>query len=144
SVSNSSDNESDSGSESGSSSGESSDESESESDVKKSKQTKIKKEEAKPQAKNSSKLCKRDQKDITTSGKSRNKSTILEQSIRRILLDMLEKALPAHWLEKLKSEIENPSNSTPTTQPLIPDQISQEADSNESDNDPLEEWHAPA
>ncbi|RHZ87822.1 hypothetical protein Glove_30g146 [Diversispora epigaea] len=29
---------------------------------------------------------------------------------------MLEKTLPAHWLEKLKSEIENPFNSTPTTQ----------------------------
>ncbi|CAG8481667.1 3603_t:CDS:2 [Cetraspora pellucida] len=28
--------------------------------------------------------------------------------------------------------------------PLVSDQISQEADSNESDNDPLEEWHAPA
>ena len=28
--------------------------------------------------------------------------------------------------------------------PLVSDQISQEANSNESDNDPLEEWHAPA
>ena len=28
--------------------------------------------------------------------------------------------------------------------PLVSDQISQEADSNESDNNPLEEWHAPA
>ncbi|CAJ0844519.1 12721_t:CDS:2, partial [Entrophospora sp. SA101] len=36
--------------------------------------------------------------------KSQNKSTTLEQNIHRILLDMLEKVLLPHQLEKLKSE----------------------------------------
>ncbi|CAG8856000.1 10596_t:CDS:1, partial [Gigaspora margarita] len=56
-----------------------------------------------------------DQKEIPNSGKSRNKSTIIDKSLQKIVLDMLEKALPAHWLEKLKSEIENPSNSASAT-----------------------------
>ncbi|CAG8548666.1 15084_t:CDS:2, partial [Dentiscutata heterogama] len=59
--------------------------------------------------KKESKPRKTKQKDTSTSGKSRNKLTRVEQSLQKIVLDMLEKALPAHWLEKLKSEIENPS-----------------------------------
>src|SRR6185312_1415211 len=51
-----------------------------------------------------SKSRKTKQKSISTSSKSRNKSTTLEQNIRQILLDMLEKVLLPHQLEKLKSE----------------------------------------
>ncbi|CAG8853808.1 45058_t:CDS:1, partial [Gigaspora margarita] len=42
-----------------------------------------------------------------TSSKSQNKSTILEQNIQQILLDMLEKVLLPHQLEKLKPENKN-------------------------------------
>ncbi|RIB12373.1 hypothetical protein C2G38_2200862 [Gigaspora rosea] len=99
SDSNTSNNESDSGSESGSDSGESSVESESKSDVK----VHITKE----RDGNPSKPCKENQKETSTSSKFQNKSTILEQNIRRILLDMLEKVLLPYQLEKLKPENKN-------------------------------------
>ena len=47
-------------------------------------------------------------------------------------------------MHKVKNKLEvNCATATRDDKPLVPDQISQEADSNKSDNDPLEEWHAP-
>ena len=48
-------------------------------------------------------------------------------------------------MHKVKNKLEvNCITTSQNDKPLVSDQISQEADSNESDNDPLEEWHAPA
>ncbi|RIA99954.1 hypothetical protein C2G38_2236365, partial [Gigaspora rosea] len=97
---NSSDNNSDSGSESGSNFEESSAESESESDIK----VYISKK-AKLRAGNPFKPCKRDQKETPNSGKSRNKSTIIDKSLQRVVLDMLDGIAPVDWIEKLKAKI---------------------------------------
>ena len=48
-------------------------------------------------------------------------------------------------MHKVKNKLEvNCATATRDDKPLVPDQISQEADSNEDNNEPLEEWHAPA
>ncbi|CAJ0838762.1 19169_t:CDS:2 [Entrophospora sp. SA101] len=96
----------------------------------------ISKKKVKQKGKSSSKKIpksrKTKQKGVATSSKAQNKSTTLEENIRRIMLDMLEKVLLPHQLEKLKPENKNLA---------IPDFV----DSNEGGNEPLEdEWHAPA
>ena len=65
---------------------------------------KQKRDSNKSSPKKKSKSRKTKQKDASTSGKSRNKLTHLEQDIRQILLDMLEKVLLPHQLKKLRSE----------------------------------------
>ena len=48
-------------------------------------------------------------------------------------------------MHKVKNKLEvNCATASQNDKPLVPNQISQEVDSNERDNDPLEEWHAPA
>ncbi|CAJ0824820.1 17016_t:CDS:2, partial [Entrophospora sp. SA101] len=95
------------------------------------------------------------QKNTPASGKSRNKSTVIDKSLQRVILDMLDGIAPIDWIEKLKAKIENPSDILPSIKKsnftdyrepsLVSDQISQEVDSNEGGNEPLEEeWHAPA
>ncbi|CAJ0844820.1 5750_t:CDS:2 [Entrophospora sp. SA101] len=106
----------------------------------------ISKKKVKQKGKSSSKKIpksrKTKQKGVATSSKAQNKSTTLEENIRRIMLDMLEKVLLPHQLEKLKPE--NKNLAIPDF-PSVSDQISQEVDSNEGGNEPLEdEWHAPA
>ncbi|CAG8631913.1 7381_t:CDS:2, partial [Dentiscutata heterogama] len=68
-------------------------------------QSKIKKEKAKLQARNPFKPCKRDQKETPNSGKSRNKSTIIDKSFQRVVLDMLDGIASVDWIEKLKAKI---------------------------------------
>ncbi|CAJ0830481.1 10897_t:CDS:2 [Entrophospora sp. SA101] len=87
-----------------------------------------------------------------------NKSTVIDKSLQRVILDMLDGIVPIDWIEKLKAKIENPSDILPSIKKSnftdyrepndkssVSDQISQEVDSNEGGNEPLEdEWHAPA
>ncbi|CAH1769694.1 4228_t:CDS:2, partial [Entrophospora sp. SA101] len=71
----------------------------------------ISKKKVKQKGKSSSKKIpksrKTKQKGVATSSKAQNKSTTLEENIRRIMLDMLEKVLLPHQLEKLKPENKN-------------------------------------
>ncbi|CAJ0896018.1 5362_t:CDS:2, partial [Entrophospora sp. SA101] len=96
-------------------------------------------------------------KESLQSNKSGNKSTVIDKSLQRVILDMLDGIAPIDWIEKLKAKIENPSDILPSIKKsnftdyrepndksLVSNQISQETDSDKDDNITLEEWHAPA
>ncbi|CAJ0868291.1 6210_t:CDS:2 [Entrophospora sp. SA101] len=97
------------------------------------------------------------QKNTPASGKSRNKSTVIDKSLQRVILDMLDGIAPIDWIEKLKAKIENPSDILPSIKKSnftdcrepndkssVSDQISQEAECDENKNVPFEKWCAPA
>src|SRR5947209_4890112 len=85
-----------------------------------------------------SKSCKTKQKGISTYSKTQNKSTILEQNIRQILLEILEKVLLPHQLEKLKSEDKYLSIPDFTNHRDPTTEIPESDDEEEMLNDPME------
>ncbi|CAG8818498.1 16413_t:CDS:1, partial [Dentiscutata erythropus] len=44
-------------------------------------------------------------KKIPNSSKLRNKSTVIDKSLQRVVLDMLDSIAPIDWIEKLKAKI---------------------------------------
>ncbi|CAG8821505.1 8053_t:CDS:1, partial [Dentiscutata erythropus] len=46
-----------------------------------------------------------DQKKIPNSSKLQNKSTVIDKSLQRVVLDMLDGIAPIDWIEKLKAKI---------------------------------------
>ncbi|CAJ0745480.1 6858_t:CDS:2 [Entrophospora sp. SA101] len=84
------------------------------------------------------------QKNTPASGKSGNKSTVIDKSLQRVILDMLDGIAPIDWIEKLKAKIENPSDILPSIKksnftdyrepvPAIPD-----SEEEETLDDPME------
>ncbi|CAJ0642838.1 4872_t:CDS:2 [Entrophospora sp. SA101] len=73
-----------------------------------------------------------------------NKSTVIDKSLQRVILDMLDGIVPIDWIEKLKAKIENPSDILPSIKksnftdyrepvPAIPD-----SEEEETLDDPME------
>ncbi|CAJ0745870.1 434_t:CDS:2, partial [Entrophospora sp. SA101] len=83
-------------------------------------------------------------KESLQSNKSGNKSTVIDKSLQRVILDMLDGIAPIDWIEKLKAKIENPSDILPSIKksnftdyrepvPAIPD-----SEEEETLDDPME------